>query len=119
VSRRRGVEDLNNQRLDDVIVTPCTSNVSRSQEPTQYRITGAEIATAGIKVPSVARCESLMTVPKTLIRRALGHLSDGAMTAINGCVRDALMLQVNVAVCAKRQKSQPHTSTMLHSNLSP
>ena len=85
-------KDLNDQRLDDVIVAPCTSNVSRRQEPTQYLIAGAEIAAAGIKVPSVVRCESLMTVPKTLIVRVLGHLSDGAMTAINGCLRDVLTL---------------------------
>ncbi len=28
-------KDINNRRLDDLIVAPCTSNVSRSKEPTQ------------------------------------------------------------------------------------
>jgi len=85
-------KDLNNQRLDDVIVAPCTSNISRGQEPTQYLIAGTDIVAAGIKVPSVVPCESLMTIPKSLIVRALGHLSDEAMTTLNGCLRDALKL---------------------------
>ena len=44
-------KDVNNQRLDDVIVAPCTSNISRSSEPTQYLIDGAEIIAAGIVFP--------------------------------------------------------------------
>lgn len=82
----------NNLRLDDVIVAPCTSNISRHQESTQYLIDGAEITAAGIRVPSVVRGEALLTIPKTLVLRTLGHLSDGAMTAVNDCLRDALAL---------------------------
>ena len=85
-------KDANNQRLDDLIVAPCTSNVSRSQLPTQYLITGAEVITAGIRVPSSVRCEMLMTIPKMLIVRCLGHLSDAAIAAINACLQDALAL---------------------------
>jgi mRNA interferase MazF len=85
-------KDASNLRLDDVIVAPCTSNISRSREATQYLIDSAEITAAGIRVPSVVRCEALLTIPKTLIRRTLGHLSDDAMTAVNDCLRDALAL---------------------------
>ncbi len=85
-------KDANNRRLDDVIVAPCTSNVSRSQEPTQYLIADTEIAAAGVRVPSVVRCEALMTIPKTMIVRTLGRLSDTALEALNACLRDALML---------------------------
>ena len=85
-------KDLNNQRLDDVVVAPCTSNISRSGEPTQYLIDGVEITAAGIRVPSAVRCEALMTIPKVLIVRTLGHLSDAAMLAVNDCLRDALAL---------------------------
>lgn len=85
-------KNVNNRRLDDVIVAPCTSNVSRSSEPTQYLIDGSEITTAGILVPSVVRCEALMTIPKSLIVRALGHLSDAAVAAVGDCARDALAL---------------------------
>jgi mRNA interferase MazF len=85
-------KDVNNQRLDDVIVAPCTSNISCRREPTQYLVDGTEITTAGIRVPSVIRCGALMTIPKTLVVRTLGHLSDAAMTAVNDCLRDALAL---------------------------
>lgn len=83
-------KDVNNQRLDDVIVAPCTSNISRSHEPTQYLIDGDETTTAGIRVPSVVPCEALMTIPKTLIVRTLGHLSGVAVAAVDDCLRDAL-----------------------------
>jgi mRNA interferase MazF len=85
-------KDVDNQRLDDVIVAPCTSNISHSSEPTQYLIDGAEIATAGICVPSAVRCEALMTIPKVLIVRTLGRLSNVAVAAVNDCLRDALVL---------------------------
>ena len=82
----------NNQRLDDVIVAPCTSNILRSREPTQYLIIGDQIAVTGIRVPSVVRCEALMTIPKTMIVRPLGHLPDSAMRDLEGCLRNALGL---------------------------
>jgi len=85
-------KNLNNQRLDDVIVAPCTSNILRSREPTQYLINGAQIAITGIRVPSVVRCEALMTIPKTMIVRPLGHLPDSAMRELDGCLRNALGL---------------------------
>jgi mRNA interferase MazF len=85
-------KDINNRRLDDLIVAPCTSTTSRSQEPTQYLIDGVELARAGVVVPSVVRCEALMTRPKAMVLRVVGHLSPGAMTAITVCMKDALAL---------------------------
>jgi mRNA interferase MazF len=85
-------KDTNNRRLDDLIVAPCTSNISRSQEPTHYLIDGTELARAGVVVPSVVRCEALMTLPKALVVRVVGRLSPGAMTAVAACLKDALAL---------------------------
>ncbi len=85
-------KDTNNRRLTDVIVAPCTSNVSRHEEPTQYLIDGPEIAAAGIRVPSVVKCESLLTLPGTLILQRLGRLSEAGMKAVDNCLRDALNL---------------------------
>lgn len=85
-------KNANNRRLDDLIVAPCTSNTSRHKEPTQYLIDGAELVSAGVVVPTVVRGEALMTVPKTMVLRVLGHLSTSAMTAIDGCLKDALAL---------------------------
>jgi mRNA interferase MazF len=85
-------KDANNQRLDDVIGAPCSSNILRSREPTQYLIDGSEVTVTGVRVPSVVRCEALMTIPKTLIVRPLGQLSDAALAAVGNCLRDALAL---------------------------
>lgn len=85
-------KNLNNERLDDVIVAICTSNVSRSCEPTQYLIEGDEIAQAGIKVASVVKCEALLSINKLMIIKVLGSLSKNGMKKINECLKDALEL---------------------------
>lgn len=86
-------KNLNNQRLNDVIIAICTSNISRRQEPTQYLIQGEEIVQAGIKVPSVVKCETLLTINKTMIIKALGLVSKDAMKKINSCLKNALELE--------------------------
>ena len=86
-------KDLNNKRLDDVIVATCTSNISRSQEPTQYLIEKDEIAQAGIRVASVIRCESLLTINKSMIIRVIGMLSENGILKVNECLKDALELE--------------------------
>jgi len=85
-------KDVNNQRLDVAVVAPCASNFSGSSEPTQCLVDGVGITTAGIRVPSAVRCEALMTIPKVLIVRTLGRLSNAAVAVVNDCPRDALAL---------------------------
>lgn len=86
-------KDLNNRRLDDVIIAICTSMILRSQEPTQYLIEGNEITVAGIKVPSVIRCESLLTINRLMIIKVLGTLSENGIRRVNECLKDALELR--------------------------
>ena len=86
-------KDSNNQRLDDVIIAICTSNISRSYELTQYLIQGEEIAHAGIKVPSVIKCEFLLTINKSMIIRTLGMLSANGIHKVNDCLKVALELE--------------------------
>lgn len=85
-------KDFNNKRLDDLIIAICTSNISRSHEPTQYLIEGDEIIQAGIKVPSVVKCESLLTINKSMIIKVLGMLSMDGIHKVNECLKDALEL---------------------------
>ncbi|MBM3239025.1 type II toxin-antitoxin system PemK/MazF family toxin [Candidatus Poribacteria bacterium] len=86
-------KDHNNNRLDDVMIATCTSNISRSREPTQYLITYPnEIAQAGLKVSSVVKCESLLTINKSMILKVLGRLSDEVIEKLNACLMDALGL---------------------------
>ena len=88
-------KDLNNKRLADVIIAICTSKISRSQEPTQYLIEGDEIVQAGIKVPSVVKCESLLTINKSMIIKVIGKLSENGIRTVNECLKDALALEAN------------------------
>jgi mRNA interferase MazF len=53
-------------------------------------IEGNEIERAGIRVPSVVKCESLLTVNKSMIVKFLGTLSDEGTGKVNECLRDAL-----------------------------
>jgi mRNA interferase MazF len=85
-------KDENNSRLDDLMIAPCTSNISRQREPTQYLIEGEEIIQAGIRVASVVRCESLFTIYKSMVLRVLGRLSSSSMNHLNECLRNALGL---------------------------
>lgn len=86
-------KDQNNRRLDDVIIAICTSNISRKHEPTQYLIKGAELVQAGIRVPSVVRCESLLTIDKSMIIRVLGSLSKAGIRRVDACLKNALELK--------------------------
>ena len=83
-------KDINNKRLDDVIVAVCTSNTSRNQEPTQYFIEGDEIVQAGIKIASVVKCETLLTINKTMVIKMLGSLSEKGIRKVNDCLKNAL-----------------------------
>jgi len=86
-------KDINNKRLADVIIAICTSKISRSREATQYLIEGDEIAQAGIKVASVVKCESLLTINKSMIIKVLGILSENGIRKVNECLKDALELK--------------------------
>jgi len=85
-------KNLNNERLDDIIIAICTSKTFRSQEPTQYLIEGEEILQAGIKVPSAVKCESLLTINKSMIIKILGTLSENGIHRVNECLINALGL---------------------------
>jgi mRNA interferase MazF len=51
-----------------------------------------EIAQAGLKIPSVIKCESILTINKSMILKLLGRLSDEAIEKLNACLMDALGL---------------------------
>ena len=86
-------KDLNNKRLDDLIIAPCSSNVSRRREPTQFFIGGDEIKRTGVRIPSVVRCEALMNLPKSIVTRKIGRATDRALRRIDACLKDALALK--------------------------
>ena len=85
-------KDANNIRLEDVTVAVCSSNISRKAETTQFLIEGKEIEAAGIRVPSVVKCETLITVNKSMVVKKLGRLSVRARKELDACLRNALDL---------------------------
>ncbi|OQA14443.1 MAG: mRNA interferase MazF6 [bacterium ADurb.Bin363] len=85
-------KNLNNDRLDDVIVAICTTNISRHKETSQYLIDGDEITRTGIKLSSVVKCETLLTINKSMIIKVLGKLSEKGLYEVNECLKDALDL---------------------------
>jgi mRNA interferase MazF len=81
-----------NQIVDDVMIVPCTTNTNRHLTSTQYLITGDEIVSAGIRVDSVVKCESIFTINKSMIVRQIGKLSAIALNQVNQCLMVALEL---------------------------
>ncbi len=86
-------KDLNNARLDDVVIVPCSSNLDHSYEPTQYLIVGKELTESGIRVPSVIRCEAIMVIHKSMILKRIGKLSTLTMQKVASGLKDALGLK--------------------------
>jgi mRNA-degrading endonuclease toxin of MazEF toxin-antitoxin module len=68
--------DYNNARLDDVLLVPLTSNVSRStREPTQVvvEMNSVEGKAGGLRLDSVIDCTVIATIPKTLLAPRSGR----------------------------------------------
>jgi mRNA interferase MazF len=87
--------NANNARLDDVILAMITRTTSRAaNEPTQLLI---DVATpvgraTGLLHTSAVKCEHLITLHRSFIQRAIGHLPDPLMSQINDCLKAALGL---------------------------
>ena len=83
-------KNINNRRLDDVMIAPCSSNISKKKIKTQYLIDGEEVHESGIRVTSVVRCEILMTIHKSMVIRRLGSVYQESLSEIDRCLVDAL-----------------------------
>ncbi|HQU42993.1 MAG TPA: type II toxin-antitoxin system PemK/MazF family toxin [Pirellulales bacterium] len=87
--------DLNNRRLQDVILALVTSTMHRvKQAPTQLLI---ELASpdgrqSGLLRDSAVKCEHLVTLHQGFVRRVIGHLSVNLMRQIDDCLKVSLGL---------------------------
>ncbi len=87
--------DYNNGRLDDVLLVPLTSNISRStKEPTQVVITmtSPEGQQGGLRLDSVIDCTVIATIPKTLLVNKIGSFPQEVMERIDQCLMIALAI---------------------------
>jgi mRNA interferase MazF len=86
----------NNRRLRDVIVAVITKTTKNAAaESTQFLIdisTPKGMATNLLHV-SVVKCEHLITIEKSLIRRVIGSLPADSMLQIDDCLKAALELK--------------------------
>ncbi|MBW8885286.1 MAG: type II toxin-antitoxin system PemK/MazF family toxin [Planctomycetia bacterium] len=87
--------DHNNARLDDVIFALITRTVSRATiEPTQLLI---DVATptgraSGLLHTSAIKCEHLVTLHKSFIKRVIGRLPSQLLNQVDECLKAALDL---------------------------
>lgn len=87
--------DQNNARLHDVILAMVTRTTKRAGgEPTQFFIDLAtpEGQQSGLLQSSAVKCEHIVTLHRSFLRRAIGHLPDTAMQQIDNCLRESLDL---------------------------
>ncbi|MEX2317916.1 MAG: type II toxin-antitoxin system PemK/MazF family toxin [Pirellulales bacterium] len=87
--------DVNNQRLDDTIVTAISSNVARVKTaPTQLLIVirTTEGAQSGLLFDSAVQCENLMTIDTQFVMRKIGALPANTMRQVNECLAASLGL---------------------------
>ncbi|HUY87314.1 MAG TPA: type II toxin-antitoxin system PemK/MazF family toxin [Pirellulales bacterium] len=87
--------DVNNRRLQDVILALITSTTHRaSLEATQLLvdITTPDGQQAGLLHTSAVKCEHLITLHQRLINRVIGRLSPAMMQQIDDCLKASLGL---------------------------
>ncbi len=100
--------DYNNSRLDDVLLVPLTSNMSRAnREPTQVFVSmnSPEGQTAGLRLDSVIDCTVIATIPKTLLVSKIGSFSQEIMEKVDVCLM--------IAMAIGRPVNQDDTNTQL------
>jgi mRNA interferase MazF len=88
--------DYNNSRLDDVVVAMITTNTSRAKrEKTQLLIEAISDAgrETGLISDSAIKCEHLVTLHKSLVRRRIGHLPEELRDQLDECLKAALDLK--------------------------
>jgi len=73
------------RRFEDLIMVGITSQIVEYLRETEYKIVeGTEaFKYSGLAKTSVVRCEYIMTVPRRLVSRRLGHLPDETMKEID------------------------------------
>ena len=101
--------DYNNGRLDDVLLVPLTSNVTRaSHEPTQVvvQMTSPEGKAGGLRRDSVIDCTVIATIPRTLLVSKIGAFPNEVMERIDMCLMVALSIGRPVNQDMSNQENQ-------------
>lgn len=73
---------------EDLIVIPISSNLKRKGDKTTVVID--DYASYGLKQQSIILCSSLLTIPKFLIKKGLGKLSDEILHQVEAKILTAI-----------------------------
>lgn len=86
--------DENNRRLEDVILLPLTSKTDKKLEKTHIFIAKdtPEGKQAGIKLDSLIKAETILTIPKSFVCKKIGHLPSPTMEKVAQCLIASLGL---------------------------
>jgi len=86
------------RRFEDLIMVGITSRIVKNMKETEYMIVrGTEdFKYSGLIKTSVVRCEYIMTVPRGLVARRLGHLPDKTMKKIDKKLKLSLGIEDQV-----------------------
>ncbi len=89
--------DKNNLRLNDVILIPLTSKSKEKLEKTYTFISknSPEGIEAGIRLDSVIKAETILTLPKSLISKKIGYLPSSVIKKVNKCLAFSIQLNIN------------------------
>lgn len=84
----------NNHRLKDVILLPLTSKTEKKLKKTHVFIAvdTHEGRKAGIRINSVIKAETILTIPKDFVYKKIGHLSDNLIKKVDQCLIISLAL---------------------------
>lgn len=85
------------RRFDDVILLGITSRKVTNIKETEFLIedSSLEFKTTGLAKTSVVRCEYIMTIPKEIISRKLGYLSNTLMSEVEKRLKLSIGLKGN------------------------
>ena len=73
------------RRFEDLIMVGITSRTVKNLKEIEYRIVSGteDFKYSGLIKTSVVRCDYIMTVPRGIVARRLGHLPDKTMKKID------------------------------------
>ena len=81
--------DVGNRFSPNLIVATISSRVPDRVYPTNHHL---RAGTAGLDRDSVVLASVILTIPKSSVRKRLGHLDETIMQAVDACLRVSLAL---------------------------
>jgi mRNA interferase MazF len=86
--------DRNNERMENTILATITTNLRRSDQPTQVLIDPEtpEGKSSGLISRSVVSCENILTVRQSRILRKIGRLTDAQLALVDQAIKESLCL---------------------------